>query len=92
VLISDGYGAYAEYAKKVRLTHAHCWAHARREVYEARDIEPAQAEQALEQIAEFYKEDIRARNLTGSAKLGERQCRARPKVQAFLRWADQQFE
>jgi transposase len=94
VLISDGYGAYAEYAKKVKLTHAHCWAHARREVFEARDIEPAQAEQALEQIAEFYKieEDIRVRNLTGSAKLAERQSRSKPKVQAFLRWVEQQFE
>jgi hypothetical protein len=94
VLISDGYGAYAEYAKKVKLTHAHCWAHARREVFEARDIEPAQAERALEQIAEFYKieEDIRARNLTGSAKLAERQSRSKPKVQAFLRWVEQHFE
>lgn len=94
VLISDGYGAYAEYAKKVGLTHAHCWAHARREVYEARDIEPTDAEQALEKIAEFYEieDDIRARNLTGSAKLAERQTRAKPKVEAFLRWVDKKFE
>jgi transposase len=94
VLISDGYGAYTEYAKKVGLTHAHCWAHARREVYEARDIEPADAEQALEKIAEFYQieEDIRVRNLSGSAKLAERQTRAKPKVEAFLRWVDKKFE
>lgn len=94
VLISDGYGAYAEYAKKVGLTHAHCWAHARREVYEARDIEPTDAEQALQKIAEFYEieDDIRARNLTGSAKLAERQTRAGPKVEAFLRWVDKKFE
>jgi transposase len=94
VLVSDGYGAYAEYAKKVKLTHACCWAHARREVFDARDIEPAQAEQALQQIAEFYRieEDIRARNLSGSAKLEQRQAQARPKVEAFLRWVDEKFE
>ena len=30
VLQTDGYAAYAQYAKKTGLTHAQCWAHARR--------------------------------------------------------------
>ena len=40
VLQTDGYTAYAQYAKKMGLTHAQCWAHARRKVFEAQDIEP----------------------------------------------------
>ena len=32
------------------------------------------------------------RGLTGSAKLAERQERAKPKVEAFLRWVDKKFE
>lgn len=94
VLVSDGYGAYEAYAKKVGLTHAQCWAHARREVFEARDVEPAAADYALERIAEFYEveEEIRKRNLTGHAKLRERMVRTKPLVDAFLRWVDDRFE
>nr|WP_229496319.1 IS66 family transposase [Massilia polaris] len=48
VLQSDGYSAYAHYAKKTGITHAQCWAHSRRTIYDARDIEPAHADQALD--------------------------------------------
>ncbi len=59
------YSAYASYAKQVGLTHAQCWAHTRREVYEARDIEPAHAEKALEHIAALYavEEHIRKNDM-----------------------------
>jgi transposase len=40
VLLSDGYAAYASYAKKTGLTHAQCWAHPRREFFEAQTTEP----------------------------------------------------
>ncbi len=50
VLISDGYDAYRAYAAKTGLTHAQCWAHARREIFEALESEPAGVTQALEQI------------------------------------------
>src|SRR5574337_229665 len=35
VLLSDGYEAYASYAKKTGVIHAQCWAHARRTFFEA---------------------------------------------------------
>ena len=41
VLLSDGYGAYKKYAKKVGLTHAQCWTHTRRKFDQARAVEPA---------------------------------------------------
>jgi transposase len=93
VLQTDGYAVYASYAKKVGLTHAQCWAHARREVYEARDIEPAHAEQALDAIAALYtvEERIREQNLDGEAKRAWRQAHARPVAERFFKWIDSYF-
>lgn len=94
VLLTDGYAAYAQYARKVGLTHAQCWAHSRRAFFEARDIEPQRSEHALALIGELYaiEADIRERGLAGAAKQEQRQARAKPKVAAFFRWVDDEFE
>lgn len=93
VLLSDGYAVYANYAQQVGLTHAQCWAHARRQVYEARDIEPAHAETALGHIATLYEVEaqIRERDLRGTAKRAWRQTHARPVAQRFFKWVDDYF-
>jgi transposase len=94
VLQTDGYAAYAQYAKKAGLTHAQCWAHARRKVYEAQDIEPHHAEQALNWIGALYavETQIRAQDLTGQAKLTLRQEQAKPVAARFFAWIDKQFD
>jgi transposase len=94
VLLSDGYAAYASYAKQVGLTHAQCWAHARREVFEARDVEPAQADMALAYIGALYEveEHIRQHDLQGTAKLAWRQAHARPVAERFFQWVERYFE
>ncbi|TAL89567.1 MAG: IS66 family transposase [Candidimonas sp.] len=94
VLLSDGYAAYASYAKQVGLTHAQCWAHARREVYEARDIEPAPADTALAYIAALYDAEAHIRNneLSGAAKRAWRQAQAKPVAQRLFKWIDKHFE
>ena len=94
VLQTDGYAVYAQYAKKTGLTHAQCWAHSRRKVFEAKDIEPAHAEQALTWIGALYAVEtkIRDENLTGQAKRARRQEQARPVVDRFFKWIDKQFE
>jgi len=93
VLQTDGYSAYAQYAKKTGLTHAQCWAHSRRKIFEAQDIEPAHAEQALDWIGALYavEADIRDDGLTGEAKRARRQERAKPIVDRFFTWIDLQF-
>ena len=48
VLLTDGYAAYKQYAKKVGLTHAQCWAHTRRKFFDSQDIEPERAKEALD--------------------------------------------
>jgi len=94
VLLTDGYAAYAQYARKVGLTHAQCWTHSRRTFFEARDVEPQRADHAIELIGELYaiEEEIRDRGLTGAAKQAHRQGHAKPKVAAFFRWVDNEFE
>jgi hypothetical protein len=94
VLQSDGYSAYEHYVKKTGITHAHCWAHARRKIFDARDIEPAQADEALHAIAALYKieQQIRDDGLTGQAKLTRRQEQSKPVLERFFARIDEQFD
>lgn len=94
VLHTDGYGVYASYAQKLGITHAQCWAHCRREFFEARSIEPERVEQALQAIAALYavEADIREKNLLGEDKRAWRQAKARPIARQFFAWVDKQFE
>jgi len=94
VLLSDGYGAYDAFARKLGITNAQCWAHSRRGIFEARNVEPKAAGQALEQIAALYKieEHIRERKLNGPAKRLHRLTHSKPLVDKFFTWVDQQFE
>lgn len=93
VLHTDGYAAYESYAKTAKITHAQCWAHARRELFEAADAEPDRARIALEHIAGIYavEERIRERGLLGDPKPEQRVLEAKPRVEAFFTFIDQQF-
>jgi transposase len=93
VLQTDGYSAYTRYVEQTKITHAQCWAHCRRGFFNAKQIEPAQADSALQFIAALYavEEEIRERALTGEAKRALRQEKALPIAQQFFAWADKQF-
>ena len=94
VLISDGYTAYAHYTKKTGLTHAQCWAHTRRKLFEAKGVEPAIAAHGLDLIAGLYavEERIRERKLRAAQKLDYRLMHAKPIVERFFAWVNRQFE
>ena len=94
VLLSDGYGAYAQYAARTGITHAQCWTHTRRYFERAKDIEPAASAEALERIGALYRieAEIRAQGLTGAAKRDYRLTYAKPLVNAFFAWAERQVE
>jgi len=94
VLLSDGYEAYASYAKKTGVTHAQCWVHSRREFFEAQGAEPQAAGEALRQIGALYEieEDIRNAGLCGQAKRLHRLTHSKPRVERFFDWVDRQFE
>ena len=94
VLLSDGYGAYTQYANKTGLTHAQCWAHTRRKFFEAQGAESEAAARGLALIGGLYtvEEHIRQQKLTAAKKLDYRLMQAKPKVEQFFAWVSQQFE
>jgi transposase len=94
LLQTDGYAAYAQYAKQVGLKHVQCWSHARRKIFDAKDIEPGPAGQALEWISALVvaKAHIRQHHLTGAANQAWRITHAKPVVQRRFAWIDKHFE
>ena len=94
VLLTDGYTAYEHYTKKTGLTHAQCWAHTRRKLFEAKDAEPVAATRGLDFIGGLYvvEERIRAQKLSAARKLDYRLMHAKPIVEQFFAWINQQFE
>jgi len=94
VLLTDGYRAYQQYAEKTGITHAQCWAHSRRNFFEAQNAEPEAAGEALMRIGELYaiEEQIRERKLAGESKRLHRLLYSKPRVDAFFEWIDRQFE
>ena len=92
-LLSDGYEAYAAYAKHNEgVVHAECWSHCRRGFERAQDHEPTASAEALTLIGALYYHEqiIRERQLAGERKLGYRSEHSEPIVKAFWRWCDDQ--
>ncbi len=94
VLHTDGYAVYANYAARLGLTHAQCWAHCRREFVRAQSIEPERAEKALEMIAALYavERTIAEQHLQGEQKHALRQSEAKPIVEQLFAWINKQFD
>ena len=74
VLLSDGYEAYASYAKKTGIKNAQCWAHSRRAFFEAQGAEPQDAAEALRQIGVLYDIEAAIREDKLSAYVRERRA------------------
>ena len=93
VLLTDGYAAYEQYAKKAGIHHARCWSHGRRGFFDALQAEPTGAAKALEQIKAMYavEEEIRERKLAGDAKQLHRLTHSKPLLELFFEWVDQQL-
>jgi hypothetical protein len=93
ILLSDGYAAYAAYAKRQEgVTHAECWNHCRRGFEQAKESEPSATAVALALIGALYRHEeiIRERELVGEKKLAYRSEHSEPIVKAFWAWCDRQ--
>jgi hypothetical protein len=88
VILTDGYAAYASYAKKVGIAHALCWVHSRRKFVEAQTTEPQGVIEALRRISALYaiEDDIRDLGLVGEAKQIHRLTHSKPHVETFFAW------
>jgi transposase len=94
VILTDGYAAYASYAKKVGIAHALCWSHSRREFVEAQSTEPQGVIEALRRISALYaiEDDIRILGLCGEAKMLHRLTHSKPHVETFFAWVDRRLQ
>ena len=93
-LISDGYSAYTAYAKQHdTLTHALCWAHARRYFEKAEKADPKASAEALALIGALYAHEqiIRDQGFAGEAKRDYRITHSELVVHTFWRWCDAQL-
>ncbi len=91
-LLSDGYEAYAAYARNnPGVTHAQCWSHCRRHFEQAQESDAA-ASEALTLIGGLYRHEqiIRDQALAGADKLAYRSRHSEPIAQAFWAWCDEQ--
>ena len=93
-LLSDGYAAYAAYARQRGIVHAQCWSHCRRNFVDAKENEPEAVAEALSLIGALYAHEktIRKKKLDGPAKLAYRREHSTPTVDAFFAWCRKQRE
>jgi len=96
ILLTDGYGAYNAYKKRVEnVTQAYCWAHVRRKFVEALKYEEKSCSVAILLIAEMYgiESEIRESNVPLDSKkiLKLRQERSKPIVDKLFTYLDQQL-
>jgi transposase len=92
-LLSDGYSAYANYAKANDNTrHAQCWVHTRRKFEETIKTEPIGGAAALDYIGALYGQEktIREKALSETQALAHRQQYSQPIVDAFFAWVWEQ--
>jgi transposase len=86
-LITDGYEAYKNYAKKFSdVCHAACWVHTRRGFDKALASDRNLADQALEKIADLYKVEENLRHLAPEKRQAQRALHSKPIVEGFFEW------
>src|SRR5262245_32303032 len=73
-------------------THVGCWAHARRNFFEAKESDPARAHEALARIRLMYavEAEAKAQDLTGPELAAYRREHAGPALQSFAGWLAQE--
>ncbi|XKE44618.1 IS66 family transposase [Halomonas organivorans] len=91
-LITDGYEGYAEVVRRNGITHAGCWAHARRKFVEAQKVQPkgktGKADWALNQIRKLYAVEKQAKALEPEARQALREQKSRPLITQLRTWLD----
>ena len=95
ILLSDGYRAYASYAKaNANIIHAQCWTHSRRTFIEAESSEPTAVREALSLIAAIYQSEAKLteKKLNGEAKRDYRLTHSKPLVDQFFAWCQTQWQ
>jgi len=94
-LITDGYTVYDKLsAKYENIEHALCWAHTRREFFEASKYEPERCRKALDYIGKLYEVEarIREQKLEDGKKQQHRALNALRVVDEFFEWLTRELK
>lgn len=86
-LQADAYGGYDQIYRQGQIVEVACWAHARRQVYDAFESTKSPiAEEALRVIGELYKIERRIRGEAPDVRLASRQAESVPILERFHEW------
>jgi len=91
-LQGDAYSGYQAICRTLKALEVGCWSHVRRGFYDARKTSPGPAAWALATIGGLYKieDEATGKNLADGARAAYRLERAKPLLDDFFRWADEQ--
>jgi transposase len=89
-LQADAYAGYDALYTRGRVIEVGCWAHARRYFWEATATDAPRALIALGFIQQLYRVETEARPLDADARRARRQAKARPVLERFRPWLDEQ--
>ncbi|MDN3602649.1 IS66 family transposase [Belliella kenyensis] len=93
-LQTDGYVGYKKLGKQDGVTHLACWAHARREFYDAQSNNEKIAKEALTFIQKLYEVEREAResNLDPEERKNLRLDKSLPLINEMSKWIKKQLE
>jgi transposase len=89
-LQADAYAGYDALYATDRVIEVGCWAHARRYFWEAKATDAPRALTALGLIQALYRVEAEAKELDADARRARRQAEARPLLERFRAWLDEQ--
>lgn len=96
ILLTDGYEGYAQVVRDNTLTHAGCWAHARRKFVEAQKAQPkgktGKADRALSTIAKLYRIEREAQGLPSAERQQHRVRYSQPVIDDLRQWLERSIE
>ncbi len=91
-LQADAYAGYDALYAPGRVVEVGCWAHARRYFWEAKEADAGRALPALGFIQQLYQVEAEAKALEAGARRALREAKARPVLERFKRWLDEQAD
>jgi transposase len=91
-LQADAYAGYDALYATGRVVEVGCWAHARRYFWDAKAVDEARALLALGFIQQLYRVEAETKDLEPAARRALREAQARPVLDRFRRWLDEQAD
>jgi len=91
-LQADAYAGYDALYATGRVVEVGCWAHARRYFWDAKAVDEARALLALGFIQQLYRVEAETKDLEPAPRRALREAQARPVLDRFKRWLDEQAD